>query len=449
MPRTLDHYNELTTGAIPRVIARMAVPTIISMLVTSLYNIADTFFVGQVDTQSTAAVGVAFPAMSMIHAFGFFFGHGSGNYISRRLGAKDDDNASRMAATGFVYALLFGLAITILGKMFLTPLVWMLGSTPTIQPQCESYMDIILLGAPVMTGSIVLNNQMRFQGNASLAMVGIVTGAVVNVLLDPLLILVLGMGVRGAAWATVIGQLFSFVLLLYMNRRVKLRVNLRRFTPSLKMVVEMVAGGTPSLTRQTLGCVATVLLNVAAGVYGDAAIAGMSIVSRITFVIFSIIIGLGQGFQPLCGFSYGAGLYTRVRNAFWFCVRAGTVFLIICGVLLFVFSNPVITIFRNDPDVIRIGSEALRWQVLVYPMGALTMLSNMLLQTVRMPWRANILSSARRGLFFIPMILILPPYFGLFGLEITQPVCDTLSFLLTLPILLYSLRQIEHGAIAT
>lgn len=446
--KATDHYTELTTGAIPRVIARMAVPTIISMLVTSLYNIADTFFVGQVDTQSTAAVGVAFPAMSMIHAFGFFFGHGSGNYISRRLGAKDYDSAGRMAATGFVFALLFGLAITLAGRMLLSPLVLMLGSTPTIQAQCEAYMDIILLGAPVMTGSIVLNNQMRFQGNASMAMVGIVTGAVVNVVLDPLLILGLGMGVRGAAWATVIGQVVSFLLLLYMNRRVTVRVDVRRFTPTLAMAGEMVAGGTPSLTRQTLGCVATVLLNVAAGVYGDAAIAGMSIVSRITFVIFSIIIGLGQGFQPLCGFSYGAGLYDRVRRAYWFCVRTGTVFLTLCAVLLFVFSHPVIAIFRDDPDVIRIGGEALRWQVLVYPMGALTMLSNMLLQTVRMPWRANILASARRGLFFIPMILILPAQFGLLGLEICQPVCDTLAFLLALPILLYSLRQIEHRQVA-
>lgn len=446
--KATDHYTELTTGAIPRVIARMAVPTIISMLVTSLYNIADTFFVGQVDTQSTAAVGVAFPAMSMIHAFGFFFGHGSGNYISRRLGTKDYDSAGRMAATGFVFALLFGLAITLAGRMLLSPLVLMLGSTPTIQAQCEAYMDIILLGAPVMTGSIVLNNQMRFQGNASMAMVGIVTGAVVNVVLDPLLILGLGMGVRGAAWATVIGQVVSFLLLLYMNRRVTVRVDVRRFTPTLAMAGEMVAGGTPSLTRQTLGCVATVLLNVAAGVYGDAAIAGMSIVSRITFVIFSIIIGLGQGFQPLCGFSYGAGLYDRVRRAYWFCVRTGTVFLTLCAVLLFVFSHPVIAIFRDDPDVIRIGGEALRWQVLVYPMGALTMLSNMLLQTVRMPWRANILASARRGLFFIPMILILPAQFGLLGLEICQPVCDTLAFLLALPILLYSLRQIEHRQVA-
>ena len=445
MRRSSDHYTELTTGPVPRVIARMAIPTIVSMLVTSLYNIADTFFVGQIDTQSTAAVGVAFPAMSMIHAFGFFFGHGSGNYISRRLGAKDEASAARMAATGFIYALLFGLAITVAGRFFLTPFVQMLGSTPTIQTQCEWYMDIILLGAPVMTGAIVLNNQMRFQGNASQAMVGIVAGAVVNVVLDPLLILVLGMGVRGAACATVAGQVFSFLLLLYMNRRVRVGVNLRRFTPSPKMMAEMVAGGTPSLTRQSLGCVATILLNVAAGAYGDAAIAGMSIISRLTFVIFSIIIGLGQGFQPLCGFSYGAGLYGRVRAAFWFCVRVGTVFLTACAVLLFAFSHPVIALFRDDPEVIRIGSEALRFQVLVYPMGALTMLSNMLLQTVRMPWRANILASARRGLFFIPLILILPSHFGLLGLEICQPVCDTLAFLLSLPILLYSLREIDRS----
>ena len=442
-----DNYTQLTTGAIPSVITRMAVPTIISMLVTSLYNIADTFFVGQIDTQSTAAVGVVFSAMSIIHAVGFFFGHGSGNFISRTLGAKDRESAARMSATGFVYAIAAGLIITIVGEWLLTPLAIGLGSTPTILPYAEQYMAIILLGAPVMTGGLVLNNQMRFQGNASLAMVGIVSGAVLNVALDPLLILGFGWGIVGAAWATVISQTFSFLLLLYMQRRGdNIRLDLRRFTPSIKYVREIVAGGTPSLTRQSLGCVATILLNVVAGVYGDAAIAAMSIVSRITFVIFSVIIGLGQGFQPLCGFSFGAGLYERVRRAFWFCVRVGTIFLTLCAIFLFVFSTPVIAIFRDDPDVIRIGSEALRYQVLVYPLGALTMLSNMFLQTVRMPWRANILAAARRGLFFIPMILILPSCLALYGLVICQPVCDTLAFIVTLPVILYSLRTMEQHA---
>lgn len=445
MYRHQDNYTFLTSAPIPRVIGSMAVPTIISMLVTSLYNIVDTFFVGQIDTQSTAAVGVVFSVMSIIHAVGFFFGHGSGNFIARQLGARNRQAARHMASTGMFYAVLFGLLITIVGESMLRPLALALGSTPTILPYAESYMGIILLGAPVMTASLVLNNQMRFQGNALYAMVGVVSGAVINVVLDPIFIFGFGWGVAGAAVATVVSQTCSLILLVVMNRRSdSIRLHPRSVSLKWHFVEEIVAGGTPSLVRQTLGCIATIMLNVAAGTFGDAAIAAMSIVARITFVVFSIIIGLGQGFQPLCGFCYGAGDYERVKRAFWFTVSVGTVFLCVCTVGGWFFAEPIIAVFRDDDDVIRVGTEALRWQVLAYPLGALTMHSNMLLQTIRKPWRANILAAARRGLFFIPLILLLPRCYGLLGVEICQPVCDVLSFLITLPILYSALRECKN-----
>lgn len=441
-----DNYTFLTTAPIPRVIGHMAVPTIISMLVTSLYNIADTFFVGQIDTQSTAAVGVVFAAMSVIHAVGFFFGHGTGNFMARQLGAKNKQAAQHMASTGMAYAVLLGIIITIFGECLLKPLAVMLGSTPTILPYAEKYMGIILLGAPVMIASLTLNNQMRFQGNALYAMVGVVSGAVINVVLDPVFIFAFGWGVAGAAVATVVSQTCGLLLLIIMNRRCdSIRLHWHHVSLRWRYVQEIVAGGTPSFVRQSVGCIATIMLNVAAGTFGDAAIAAMSIVTRITFVVFSVIIGLGQGFQPLCGFCYGAGNHERVKRAFWFTTAVGTAFLCLCTTAGWFYAHPVIAVFRDDPDVVRVGVEAFRWQLVAYPLGAITMHSNMLLQTIRKPWRANILAAARRGLFFIPLILVLPRMYGLLGVEICQPLCDVLSFLLTMPILFFTLRQLKGG----
>ncbi len=426
----------MTTAPVSRLIGSLAVPTIISMLVTSFYVMADTYFVGKINTQATAAVGISFSIMAVIQAFGFFFGHGSGNYISRRLGAQDYSSAERMAATGFFCAFLAGLLITVFGLLFLTPVCRGLGSTPTIQPYAETYLGIILLGAPFMTSSLVLNNQMRFQGNAVYAMIGIIAGAVLNIGLDPLLIFVCDLGIAGAAWSTLISQLCSFAILVFMDRRGEnIRIRLRNFTPKRAMLKEIVFGGSPSLCRQGLASLSTILLNVAAGAYGDAAIAGMSIVGRVCMFINSFLIGFGQGFQPVCGFNYGAGLYRRVRQGFWFCVRVGAVFLSACAVAGFVFAPEIVSWFRDgDPEVIAIGSRALRWQLLTLPLGAWIILCNMMLQTIRQPVRAVLLASARQGLFFVPFILLLPAWLGLQGVEMCQAVSDLCSFAVSLPL---------------
>lgn len=431
-----DRYTMLTSGSVPRVISTLAVPTIISMLVTSFYNIADTFFVGQIDTQSTAAVGVVFSVMFIIQAVGFFFGHGSGNYISRELGAKRRDAASRMAATGFVYALMFSTTLTVIGLLFLEPISMALGSTSTVLPYTKRYLSVILCGAPFMAGQLTLNNQMRLQGNASYAMVGIVSGAVLNVLLDPLFIFVFDMGVSGAALATVVSQMIAFIIQLIQTfRGGNLRIHLSEFTPSWFLFKEIIGGGAPSLTRQALVSFSTILLNTAAGTWGgDAGIAGMSIVNRISFFVNSVLIGYGQGFQPLCGFSYGAKLYARVREGFWFCVKMGTAFLLVVAVFGIIFAEEIVAIFRDDADVIVVGAAAFRWQLLTYPLGAVVMYSNMMMQTIRKPIRASILSAARQGIFFIPAILIMPRLFGIQGVEATQALADLLSFLLAIPL---------------
>jgi putative MATE family efflux protein len=439
-----DNYDFLTSAPVPKVIRRMAVPTTISMLVTSFYNIADTFFVGHLNTQSTAAVGIVFSVMFIIQAFGFFFGQGSGTYISRELGAKRHRNAEKMASTGFFFSFMFGCLLLIVGEILLRPLSIWLGSTPTILPYTEKFMGIILLGAPFFTASLTLNNQMRFQGNASLSMVGIVIGSLLNVALDPIFIFVLHMGVEGAALSTIIGQVVSFFILIRMTFSTRnIGISFKNFSPSWKFFKEIFYGGSPSLSRQGLGSVAMIALNISVGVYGDAAIAGMSIVNRITMFVMSAVIGLGQGFQPLCGFCYGARLYDRLKKAFWYTVKIGTVFLVICAVIGVFFSTQIIMVFRNDPDVVRVGQIALIWQLFTFPVDAFSMASNMMTQVCRKTWRANILSAARQGLFFIPLVLILPRFFGILGVEMCQSWSDVLAFLLTIPIMVYTFRELK------
>ncbi len=440
-----DNYDFLTSAPVRKTVLTMAGPTIVTMLVTSIYNMADTFFVGRLNTQSTAAVGVVFSVMFFLQAFGFFFGHGSGNYISRELGARREGNARRMAANGFFFSFFFGIVLAAAGELLLRPLAVWLGSTPTILPYTERYLGIILLGAPFFTSSLTLNNQMRLQGNARLAMIGITAGAAVNVALDPLLILCLGWGVGGAAVATVTGQIISFFILLRMTKNERnIAVEWKNFSPSFKDFKEIFYGGSPSLSRQGLGCLATVALNLSAAKYGDAAIAAMSIVNRITMLIMSTVVGLGQGFQPTCGFCYGAGLYDRLKKAFWFTVYVGTAFLLACSIAGSVFAEPLVRLFRDDPEVVAIGAAALRLQLLAYPLNAFCMASGMLTQTCRFPLRANILAGARRGFFFIPAVLLLPLWLGLTGLELAQCVSDILGFIVTIPIMAVTLRQLRQ-----
>jgi putative MATE family efflux protein len=439
---------------VTRLVCQLAAPSIISMLISSFYNMADTFFVGRINTQATAAVGVVFSVMAMIQAIGFLCGQGSGTYISRRLGAGEYEDASVMAAVGFFGAFLIGIVVTIIGEIFLYPLATILGSSDAMMPYTVSYLRFILLGAPFTMSSLVLNNQLRFQGSAAFAMVGIVSGAFLNIILDPILIFGFNMGVAGAALATAISQVVSFSLLLVgCSRSGNIRIRLINFKPKFYYIKEVVRGGFPSLCRQGLASVATMALNYAAGTYGrvygpnygDAAIAGMSIVSRISMFANSALIGFGQGFQPVCGMNYGAKQYSRVREAFRFCVKYAVIFLVIVSLLAFVFAQQLVTLFRKgDPDVIQVGTLALRFQCSVFPLNSWIIMCNMMTQSIGKAAKASLLSVSRQGLFFLPFILILPRFFGLLGVQISQTCSDIGSFLLAIPIGLSVLREMKR-----
>ena len=436
----------MTETPVSRLIPRMALPCVVSMLVTAFYNMADTFFVGMLKSNAaTGAVGVVFSLMAIIQAIGFFFGQGSGNFISREIGHKNYQEASEMASTGFFSALATGVLICVMGLLFLEPLAYLLGSTDTILPYTKAYLSVILLGAPWMTSSLVLNNQLRFQGSAAYAMVGITSGAVLNIGLDPLLIFVLDLGIAGAAWATIISQFVSFCLLLVgCTKGGNLKLHLSHVKLKPYYYLWIFKGGLPSLARQGLASVATICLNQAARTYGDAAIAAMGVVQRIMMFGGSAMIGFGQGFQPVCGFNYGAKKYGRVKEAFWFCVLSSTGFLVALAVVGYIFAAPIVTVFRDDAKVIEVGVAALRMQCLTFPLAAWIVMCNMMSQTIGKAFRASFLAMARQGLFFVPAVLILPKLLGLTGVEISQTAADLISFAFSIPLQASLLKEMTR-----
>ena len=445
-----EKYRQMIETPVNRLIPRLAVPTIISMLVTSIYNMADTFFVSQLSTSASGAVGVMFSAMSMIQAIGFTLGMGSGNHISRSLGNRDEERAGVFAATAFYTAAIIGVGILAVGTLFSRQLVFFLGATETIAPYAQDYARYILIGAPFMMTSFVMNNILRSQGNAVFAMVGITVGGILNMILDPLLIFGLDLGISGAAIATMVSQIISFCILLYQcNARPDcIKIQLSKFRPSGKVYGDILHAGLPSFCRQGLASAAAVILNFAAGPYGDAAIAAMSIVTRFMMFINSSLIGFGQGFQPVCGFNFGAERYDRVLEAFWFCVKVAVIMLTVFGIVSFGISRPIITAFRReDLQVIEIGTLALRLQLLTMPFQAWVIMVNMLTQSIGYGFRASLVAMGRQGLFLIPALLILPKLFGILGLQMAQPIADMLTFVLATVIvsgILKELRQMKE-----
>lgn len=440
-----EKYRQMIETPVNRLIPRLAVPTIISMLVTSIYNMADTFFVSQISTSASGAVGVMFSAMSMIQAIGFTLGMGSGNHISRSLGNRDEERAGVFAATAFYTAAIIGTAILVFGTLFSRQLVFFLGATQTIAPYAQDYARYILIGAPFMMTSFVMNNILRSQGNAVFAMVGITVGGILNMILDPLLIFGLNMGISGAAIATMVSQMISFAILLYQcNARPDcIKIQLSKFRPSGKVYGQILHAGLPSFCRQGLASAAAVILNFAAGPYGDAAIAAMSIVTRFMMFINSSLIGFGQGFQPVCGFNFGAERYDRFLEAFWFCVKVAVIMLTVFGVVSFGISRPIITAFRReDLQVIEIGTLALRLQLLTMPFQAWVIMVNMLTQSIGYGFRASLVAMGRQGLFLIPALLILPKMFGILGLQMAQPIADMMTFVLATVIVSGILKEL-------
>ena len=442
--RSALQFRRMTETPIPQLVLSLAAPTILSMLITSIYNLADTFFVGQISTSASGAVGVVSSLMAIIQALGFMLGHGAGTIISRSLGSRDTTAATRFASTSFFTALVFGVVLAVAGLGTLPHFMMLLGSTETILPHACAYARPILIAAPLMISSLVMNNILRYEGKASFAMIGLVTGGVLNIALDPLFMFVFGLGTAGAGIATALSQSISFCILLSMFLRGKTvsQFRLSAVTREARDFGRILLGGAPSFGRQGLNSIGGMLLNLAARSYGDAAVAGMSIVSRIFMFIISVAIGVGQGLQPVASFNYGARKYRRVRQAAIFTIEAAFCMLVVLVGLCWVNGDALIRLFRDDPAVTAVALPAFHYQCLTMLLQPIIVVANLTFQSVGASGRATFLACCRQGVFFIPLILILPRTHGLFGVEICQPIADVLTFLVSLPFLIAFLQQL-------
>ena len=442
--RSVLQFRKMTETPIPKLILSLAAPTILSMLITSIYNLADTFFVGQISTSASGAVGVVSSLMAIIQALGFMLGHGAGSIISRSLGSQNTQAANRFASTSFFTALAFGLILAVLGLATLPSFMMLLGSTETILPHACAYARPILMAAQLMMSSLVMNNILRYEGKANFAMIGLVTGGVLNMVLDPVFIFGFGMGTAGAGLATALSQSISFCILLSMFLRGKTvsQFQISAVTRSPAEFGTILMTGLPSFGRQGLNSIGGMLLNIAARSYGDAAVAGMSIVSRIFMFIISVAIGTGQGFQPVAGFNYGARKYRRVEKACVFTMCASFCFLTVIIAACWFNAEALIKLFRDDPEVTVIALPAFRYQCFAIFLQPVIVAGNMLFQSIGKSGRATFLACCRQGVYFIPLILTLPRFFGLVGIEICQPIADVLTFLVTVPFLFPFLHQL-------
>ncbi len=434
----MDQRTRMLETPIPPLICRLAVPTIISMLVTAIYNTADTYFVSQINTSASGAVGIVFSVMAIIQAFGFTMGVGSGSIASRLLGQEDREQANVYATTGILMALVLGLGLCAAGLYNLDELMWLLGSTETIYPYAREYAQYILLGSPVMVLSFTMNNLMRWQGKASLAVFGLATGGILNIILDPLFIYGLDLGIGGAGLATLLSQCFSmtFLFLLLLSSRSELKIRPRYIARDPMVYFRILKQGMPSFWRQGVLSVATMAINYNARIYGDAAVAALAICTKVFQMINSVIIGFGHGFQPVLGFNYGAKRWDRVKQAVVFSVRTCFIILFGAAVVGFFLAPTIVTLFRDDPLVIEIGTRVFRFQCLVMPTFSIAVFSNMFFQALGKSWRATILAICRPG-FLIPMSFLLTGNFGLMGLELAQPVSDFISFVISSAIMIH------------
>lgn len=437
-------YEKLVLTPVGKLIPMLAVPTVTSMMVTMIYNLVDAYFVGKLGTSASAAIGIVLGVQSIIQAFGFMLGHGAGSMISVHLGRGDRKTADRLLATSFFTAAGFSILLSIFCLFLLNPLMRLMGSTDTILPYSRNYATYILISGPALMCSCVLNNVMRYEGKAVLAMFGLVSGGVLNMIGDPILMFGLGLGIDGAGLSTAISQYISFGILLYMflSGRTITRLSIRSYTRDIRDLLLILRVGFPSLIRQMLNSISTMTLNNCAMPYGDAAIAAMSIVGRITMFIGSAMIGIGQGFQPVSAFNYGAKKYARLRKAFFFTFRTGTIILGTLGVLGMIAPDAIVHLFRDDPRVVEIGALALRFQCIAVFLQAFSVTSNMMFQSVGRSREASFLATLRSGLFYIPLLLILPRFIGLLGIQSAQMWSDILTTAVCVPFVIRFFREI-------
>lgn len=429
---TSSQYNKMTQTPIHKLIVTLAIPTVLSMMVTTIYNLVDTAFVGTLGTSASGAVGVVFGFMSILQAFGFMFGQGAGSMLSRRLGARDVKTAGIIASTGFAASFTSGIIIAVLGFIFEDPLIRMLGSTDTIAPYARAYLNNIMFVAPFCASSFTLNNMLRYEGKAKLGMIGLLTGGVLNIGGDALFIFGMDMGIAGAGLSTAISQVISFSILLvmFLSGKTESKLLFSNITLKDRTLIEAIETGFPSLLRQGLGSLATILVNFKAAQYaGDAGVSAMTIVTRVAFFLFAIALGIGQGFQPVCAWSYGAGKFKRQREAYRFTIILSELVLVTLTVIAMIFSGNLIRMFRDDPAVIEIGTRALRLQCISQLFMPIVMVTEMLMQSSGKKIPATVLSSLRGGVLLIPLLIVMPALRGLAGVQEAQP----LSYILSVP----------------
>lgn len=432
MQRTREQqYEMMTKQPVNKLLIKLSIPTIISMMVTNIYNIADTAFVGTLGTSQSGATGIVFGFMAILQAVAFMCGQGAGSIMSRKLGAKEIEEATKYTSTGFFLSFLLGLFLGIGTLIGMDPVLKVLGSTKTIAPYARIYITYIAIAAPFFTTSLTMNNLLRYEGKAKLGTIGMMTGAVLNIGLDALLMLVFHLGIAGAGIATAAAQVLSFGILIYMflTGKTQTRVAFKYFSKDLREIWNVLATGFPSLLRQGLNSVATMLLNRCAGVYSDAAVAAMSCVSRIGFFSMAIAIGIGQGFQPISSFNLGAGKKDRVKKAFWSAVIGEEMVLFILAVPMIIFAPDLIRLLRDDVTVILIGARALRLICVSQLFIPLTMMVEMGFQSMGEKALASFGSSLRSGILFIPILLILSQVRGIEGVQEAQPLSMILAFI--------------------
>ena len=443
-----EKRREMLERPIGPLILSLAAPSIFANVVNTVYNLADTFFVGQMGiTSASAAVGVAFVTSTVIQAMAFDLAQGTGIHMSRCLGAGKTEEAATYVNTGIAATVSIGTVIAIVGHLFLDQLCYIGGATSTILPYARTYISILLFGAPFIASGFLMNMQLRFQGESFYSMLCMVAGAVLNTILTPLFIFPLGLGIAGSALATVGSAAASFFLLLYEMRRAGITPLGLRYVrlPDAAMMRIINNGGVPSFARQVMLGVATSLLNNAAAPFGDAAIAGIAVVQRITSVGNFFQIGIGQGFQPITGYNLGARRYDRIREAYLTAIRMSFVSVAAIGVITFIWAPQLIDIFRDDPDVVAFGTLTLRLCSITMPFTGVAMATNFLLQTSGKMWRATFLGACRLGLVLGPVVLVLPPLLGQLGVQIAQPTTDIITTLIALPMARAMLREMRDA----
>lgn len=437
-------YEQLVLTPIPRLIPRLAVPTVVSMMTTMLYNLVDAYFVGKLGTSAAAATGVLMSVQAVFQAIGFMLGHGSGTNISVGLGAGDRDGATAYLSTAFFGGMIISGVLMGLGLVFLTPLMWALGSTATILPYARIYGAYMLVAGPALTMSCVLNNVMRYEGRASYAMIGLVSGGVLNMVGDPIFMFGCGMGIAGAGLSTALSQYESLGILLYMYLSGKTisRIRISRVARRSYEWVHIFRNGMPSLLRQVLNATSIIVLNLSAAPYGDAAIAAMTIDGRVMMLFGSVLIGIGQGLQPVAAYDYGAKKYARLREAAVFTWRVSEVLLCVCAVFGWIYAAPVVRLFRDDPDVVSVGVVALQCMCVAVVAQPLSVVANMTFQSIGRSREASFLASLRTGICYIPILLIMPHVWGLFGIQSAQMIADILASAISLPFLVSLFREL-------